>query len=203
VATFVPAPKCVVVTVNGEQAGIPCQFGFGVRLPTEPILTDLDELVTLVGDWITDPFIGLLNGAAHVTSVKAQVQTTADGLVKDIELDETGTDITHALPSQVAVCVTKDTGYAGRSRRGRLYVWGVAEGNTSGVRTLSLAGMSAYNTVFATLLTSLAATDWVPVIISTIEAGVPRTTALITDVFQMVCRDARLDTQRRRLGRAI
>lgn len=201
--TFVPAARCAQLTINGEQAGVPCQFGLGVQFPTEPVLTDLDALLLVVGDWVTDILIPVMNSAAHVTSMKLQVLTTPDGLVKDIELDETGTDTGDPLPSQVAVCMTKDTGYAGRSRRGRLYLWGISEGRTSSVRTLSLTGMAAFNYAFGTLLTDLIPTDWVPVVISEVEAGVPRAAALVTPVFQIVCRDARLDTQRRRLGRSI
>lgn len=201
--TFVPAPKCAQLTINGEQAGIQCQFGLGVEFPTEPALTDMDALLIVVGDWITSDLVPLLNTNAHVTSMKLQVLTTAEGFVKDIELDETGTGTGIPLPSQVAVCMTKDTGLAGRSRRGRLYIWGVHDNNTSSVRTLSLAGMGNYNTALDNLLTALIPTTWFPVVISTINAGAPRVTALITPVFQIVCRDARLDTQRRRLGRSI
>jgi len=202
VATFVPAPKCVQLTVNGEQVGVPCQFGLGLRFPTEPVLTDLDDLLLLVGNWITTQLTTVLNVDSRVTSMKAQALSSGDGIVKAIELDESGTT-TEPMPNQVAVCLTKDTGHAGRSNRGRLYVWGVGSENLANTRTLSLVGLGAYNDVFLSLLTDLAGTDWVPVVISTISAGVPRVTAQITDVFQIVCRDARLDTQRRRLGRSI
>jgi hypothetical protein len=189
--------------VNGQQAGVQCQFGIGFRFPTEPVLTDLDALLLVVGDWITTYYVPLLNVQADVTSMKLQVLTTADGLVKDIELDETGTADGDALPSQVSVCMTKDTGYAGRSRRGRLYTWGVPAERTDSVRTLSVAGLGAYNAAFLTLLSDVAETSWVPVVVSTVEAGAPRSEALVTEIFQIVCRDARLDTQRRRLGRSI
>jgi hypothetical protein len=202
-ATFVPAERCAQLTVNGEQVGIPCQFGLGIQFPTEPTLTDLDDVLLVIGDWITTSLVPLMNGSAHITSMKLQVLTTADGLVKDIELDETGSGTGEQLPSQVAVCMTKDTGYAGRSRRGRLYVWGVDGDNINTVRTLSLEGMGQYNTAFDDLLTALIPTTWVPVVISTIADGAPRVTALATPIFQIVCRDARLDTQRRRLGRSI
>lgn len=201
--TFVPAPNCAEVTVNGEQAGIPCQFGIGFEFTSDPSLTDLDDLLALIIPWLSSDLATLMNPVAHITSVEAKVLTTDEGFIKDIEVDIAGTAEGDPLPAQVSVCLTKDTGLAGRSRRGRLYTWGVDSSFVTTVRTLGVVGIGLYNAAFANLLVDVDGSGWVPVVISTISDGVPRVSALITPIFQIVCRDARLDTQRRRLGRSI
>jgi hypothetical protein len=99
------------------------------------------------------------------------------------------------LPPQVAVCVTKKTGLAGRERRGRCYLAGFAEsqaGDPSRITT-TVAGQIA--TGFADMAGALQAIDCAYGVFS-------RSLVVMTPVQQFRVGTA-FDTQRRRRGRLV
>ena len=201
-ATFVPAVNCAEVTVNGSQSGWPCQFGIAAEHDGVITSPDIDDLLEIFDTWISESLLSVMCPGAIVNNVAARDLTTEDSFDISSVIDEPGTGSGDCLPAQVSVCITKRTSLSGRSRRGRMYLYGVRSDLTSDTRHLTSGGLASYNLVANSLTASFVSTEWTPVVLSRVSAGVPRVTALITPITFMECRDTRLDTQRRRLGRS-
>lgn len=112
-----------------------------------------------------------------------------------------GTDVSNALPPQVALCVTLRTALAGRSFRGRTFLPGFAEA-TSDVngRANSATGDAALAFVQA-IMAACSAASLPMAIISRprpAEGTVPAYAGNVTNVTAAVVRDLVWDTQRRR-----
>jgi hypothetical protein len=108
-----------------------------------------------------------------------------------------GTGAGDLLPPQVSFCVTLRTALAGRSYRGRVYLWGYVESQSGATGALSA---SAAEVAFVTAIKSA-------LVSSALDLGVlsrPNPTlpvpkaGWVTPVTTVVARDLVFDTQRRR-----
>jgi len=140
------------------------------------------------------------NLAYGLTAIRTRDMTVQSGQLAELDISPSvfGTFSGDALPANVSFAVSLRTGFAGRSRRGRVYHVGLAEGQVTQDFVIA-ANVTAIVAAYATWLTTLAAQQFTWVIASRISAGVPRATALITPVTAIFAVDARVDTQRRRL----
>jgi len=118
--------------------------------------------------------------------------------------DPTGGVVTgNSLPANAAFVVTKRTGRAGRSYRGRTYIAGLSESLTDGNFVAGVFTSAQVAALGAARDLPGVAPDrsWLMAIASFMENKVPRAVAVMTPVLVVEARDNRVDTQRRRLPR--
>lgn len=101
------------------------------------------------------------------------------------------------LPGNVALCLTKRSGYAGRKYRGRFFVGGLSEDQTSG-NLFDIAGYVLQLTALASNLKATIAAAFVPVITGRVWNDA-HTQWEGVEVVDVILRDAQLDSQRGRL----
>lgn len=200
--TFVPVTDVAAVTVNGSQAGHPAQFGIAALHDGAITSVAIDDLLTIFDTWIAESLLPILCEGTTITNIQARDLTSEDSYDQTSIVETPGSHASPCQPAQVAIVLTKRTSLAGRSRRGRMYIFGVPETYQEDERHITAAAVAAYNAAGSSLLTSFVGGDWTPVVVSYVADGVPRVTPLVTPITALECRDTRFDTQRRRLGRS-
>lgn len=150
-----------------------------------------DNLATTPGfheDWTLDTIVvRRISGAAGAYEPSGEsfefAETAAGAITGD------------PLPPQIAVCVTKKTGLAGRERRGRCYLAGFAESQAGDPSRITTTVAGQIGDAFAAFAAALQAVD--------LNYGVySRTLNVLTTVQQFRVGTA-FDTQRRRRGRLV
>lgn len=200
--TFVSVPEVAQVSVNGSQAGHPAQFGIACLHDGAITSVAIDDLLTAFDTWISESVLPAMCAASTINNITVRDLTTEDSYDQFSVIEADGGAAGDCLPAQTAVVLTKRTSLSGRSRRGRLYMFGVPAVFAEDQRHLTPGALAQYNAVGSSLLALLITTDWTPVVVSYVTAGAPRVTPLVTPISALECRDTRIDTQRRRLGRS-
>lgn len=201
-ATFIPAPDCVLVEILGQQNGQHCEMTIGAQKSGGYILSDLVALAGAVDGWVNTDLLPWIGSDAQYLGVDIRGLESEADLEYNLSEPLDGTSPDLALPANVAVCVTKQTGATGRSQRGRMYVWGVPSGAALDTRHLLDSAVDAYSGIFDNLLVAIVSAGFTGVVISYYHDSAPRVTAQVRAITNIFVRDNRLDTQRRRLGRS-
>jgi len=200
---FIPAPDCALVEVIGNQSGQPCEFTFAVQHSGAYDLANMVALAGAVDGWYNDNLLSSLPSSVTYEGVTVRGLSSEVDLRYDLSEPLPGLDtVNDPFPAQVALCVTKRTGFTGRSARGRMYFWGINSQFRLDDRHIDDAGMSGYGDTLDPLVTAVAGAGWAVGVLSYQTAGAPRVTALFTLLDHFQIRDNRLDTQRRRLGKS-
>lgn len=162
----------------------------------------LDELAERLFELWEQAILPFQCNTCFLREVTVRDLSTADSLTASYaaELSPTGGRPGDPLPLSVACCVTHRTARIGRSRRGRTYIGGLSENDTS-VSTLSPVLRDGLETGFTALRAGLLVLGWQLVVLSREGDGQPRGQGLTTIVTASVVRNARTDSQRRRTGR--
>jgi len=139
--------------------------------------------------------------ANEVLYQKIEVQDVSieDGATAEIFALAAGSGGSGILPGNVTLAISFRTGFAGRSRRGRLYHVGLTETGVVGDKLVTgvQAGMqAAYAGLFEDVATALPGTNHV--VVSYCDDGAWRTDALVTPVTSYSVDDT-IDSMRRRL----
>lgn len=200
---FVPSPDTVqaelVFSYDGQVVQNVLHY-----LPSVPLTDDLmlelaDELIVWFGTHLdTAVSEELVMTEVRVTDLTTQFSNgfeVTQGLPLAGEL--TGS-LHEPLPANVALSITKQTFFRGRSRRGRIYHCGL----TTGQVDFNVVGPNSTNNILtawtnAVTLTTTGAT-WTMQVLSRWEDGVERSQALLTPV-EFLSTDSIIDSQRRRL----
>jgi len=200
---FVPATNIVEVFIEHSFAG---KEGVGWVVhyetntpPWTPLLMG-DLALSIVGWWDTymQP---LMAGSASLQRIRMRDLTTATSGVLDYStgLPLVGSRAGAAMPANVSLSVKKNTGFAGRSLRGRIYMFGMVEGDV----TANFIESGYSNAVLAAwdeaLFFAGAEAEYGMVLVSKYSGGSPRPSALVTDVTSVSLADTRVDTRRDRL----
>lgn len=122
-----------------------------------------------------------------------------DGPTSELFVLAAGSGGTGILPGNVTLAISFRTGFAGRSRRGRLYHVGLTETGVVGDKLVAgvQAGMqAAYAGMFSDIATALPGTEHV--VVSYCSDGDWRTNALVTPVLTYSVDDT-IDSMRKRL----
>lgn len=191
-------PSGALLRIVWAQAGVPAAVNvYGARNRNGVAITQ--ALTNTIGAAIRAAFVVASTGWNN--SVGTTITLHQVGL-RDInqpnlpEFIDTGTPAAglatgDLLPLNVSLCVTLRTANAGRSFRGRSYLWGFTE-----------TANGATGTANAGLLTS--AVTWVTAIQSALNSSnfslavVSRSRSIVSDVTSVQVRDAVWDTQRKR-----
>lgn len=161
---------------------------------------DLEAVSAAYGTW----FVGAGNDEVS-TGIQLVEISTRDLTAEDSFIDTnvmspaiSGQVANPVMPMNVTLALRLTTGFAGRSRRGRLYFIGLPEQSVSGDYILT-APANGIVEDYTTLKNALATAGYEWVVVSRVNEGVPRTTALITPITAVSYYDLRVDSQRRRL----
>jgi len=189
----------MIFTLNG----VPAQNVFYAKMPGGYVLADLAALATQIdlnwqGNWRTEQ-------PAEVSYVRTEVRGLAlqnDLLASNNSSANPGTHISAALPNNVTFAIKKESGFTGRSARGRTYWIGIpqSEIRTADENTLAAAYITLLLANVDSVRTSIVAVGtWTPVLVSRFTGGVQRP---FGETFPWVATsnvDNRVDTQRGRL----
>jgi hypothetical protein len=163
---------------------------------------DLDDLGAFLASWFDTEMQPLMTAGYTLQRVKLRDLTAENSFQKDWVgiLPLTGAMAGNSLPSNVAWCLKKQTGLAGRSFRGRIYHFGMGEAEVSGNfvdGTYAANVEDAYEYIRQNV--TGVGQGFELVVVSYRNNGVDRTAGLATVVTGIVSVDLRVDTQRRRL----
>lgn len=200
---FVPVTNVVETfiehTFHGKQ-GVGWVLHYETDMGAWTNLLLADFAAQLIAWWAAEMKPNVTNQVS-LTRIRMRDLTTQNGLVLDVipGTSQVGTLTGQAMPGNVAFSIKKNTGYAGRSFRGRIYQFGFNEadvdGNNIGVGRAS-AYVDAWNEA-RLLVGSLG--DYGMVVVSKYSGNAPRVTGLKTDVASFTYSDLRVDTRRDRL----
>lgn len=163
---------------------------------------DLDDLGAFLASWFDTEMQPLMTAGYTLERIKLRDMTSENSFSKDWVgiLPLTGSMAGNSLPSNVAWCLKKQTAYAGRSFRGRIYHPGMGEAEVSGNYvdgTYAANVLDAYNYIVDNV--TGVGQGFEMVVVSYFSGGAPRSAGLATVVSGIVHVDLRVDTQRRRL----
>lgn len=191
---FVPAPGIVqvspIITLDGQR----CQNNFHYSVAGAIDRAKLQAMATTYLMWFTAS-AGIFTNTAELSLIYCRDLTTANSETLDFApvAVTDGTRASPPLPNNCTLAIKRESGKAGRSRRGRLYHVGLTQDMLSGhniVNPAQAANLAIqYNTLMADQLAANAAT----------EVILHRATGTGTVIVEYTVTDNNIDSQRRRL----
>ena len=209
---FIPAPNTALVELVYTYASQIIENTFHVESNVPFTATTLQSLTQNLFDvWDstgTFKWCGVRASACSLQQVKGRALDTASSPVyiytlptPRIGLQGSGIN----MPANVTFAVTLQTGVAGRSYRGRIYVPGFVTGNLQANPAQNLVTTAIANAFVASINSLIAQipafnANWHLVITSYYNNLAWRTTAVNTRVLNAAYADLAIDSQRRRLA---
>lgn len=200
---FIPFEDCIdtFLAFTGPDA-VECGYSLCFKSRVPVAASVMNDLGAGIASWFDTTMQPLMTAGYTLTRVKMRDLTSENSFLVDWVgiLPLTGTLAGNSLPSNTCWCLKKQTGFSGRSYRGRLYHMGLGEAQVSGnyLDAVYAADVEdAWNQLIA--LMDGTADGFDLVVPSRVENGVPRTVGVATIVTAFVNTDIRIDTQRRRL----
>lgn len=198
---FQRVPNTAEVTILYLQNNEPMANVFHAELSTGYDFADIAALAAAVDG-------AMFSHLRPVMSTQcAYVRTEVRGL--DVENDLFDTDDAQAgigaitgsgLPNNVTLSIKKESGFTGRSARGRWYFTGMPESYLMvNENTVDPTDVVAMVTAVENLRAVVQATAWSPVIVSRRTEGAARTVGITFPWISVVAVNDFVDTQRRRL----
>lgn len=157
----------------------------------------MSDMFDSIETWMTGVHDTIVSTAWYLRDLEAISLNEEDGAVLSRFVNLQGAKASTPMPAQNTVAVSLRSGFAGRSRRGRIYFVGLTEEDTIGdqiVPALTTGLINSYNTLRSNLL----ANDGEWVVASFVSDGAPRATALLTPITEIVLVNDYIDHQLRR-----
>lgn len=155
--------------------------------------TTVGQLLTALKAWQAASWAPIASADWQTDIYEVRNLTVQDGAVwTDVETIP-GTVNSPSLPAQNTVAVSLRSGFAGRSRRGRLFHVGLPEDRVIGSR-VTVAHATELVTAYQALVTAMNATDWRWVVASFVSNKAPRSGALLTPITDVVLTDTVVDS---------
>lgn len=197
---FIPVPNTVQVEVIFEMQDQVVENTLYYANDT-PSIENATALLEAVNTAIQDQLIPLLSSAITLVRLVATLISAIDGFVvtNTTGLPVDGGGSADALPSNVALCISKRTALRGRSARGRNYIAGIPLDARESQDVLTSAFTTAVVSAFETILGAGADDGWVPVVVSRFHDNAPRVTGVTNPITSVIVVDNIMDSQRRRL----
>jgi len=167
----------------------------------QPTAARLEQLCQILRDWWVAELRAAVSNEIALKRINARDMTVQNGVVLDYTtgLPILGTSNSPSMPANVTIAITLRTGFAGRTRRGRLFHIGLTEAQVLG-NFILLALQSILETAYRRLRSQyLLPNSFEWVVCSRFSNGQPRQQALLTPITEVFLIDRRIDTQRRRL----
>lgn len=197
---FIPVPNAVTCIIKAtlDGANIINNLSFNWTGGGSFLPADLTALGAAVNSWIHAELVPFQTNILGYLSIDVVDQTTNPGMIYTEILGYDGSLSSTAVPNQVAMTVTLQTGVTGRSNRGRFYVAGLPTSALQDQRNWKATEVANLDGAFAALPGSLGALTWNHGVISRYHNGAPRSPGIINDVATYRA-NGPLTTQRRRL----
>jgi hypothetical protein len=192
---FIPAVNTVRLTIDylsadGEDAANVLHIKNVVGAPTAAQVEDLFDLMQA---WYAASWDSAAADNWQTDLMTARVLNVVDDAIYTRVFTHNGTVTGGALPAQDTIAVSARTGFAGASRRGRIFHVGMPKSFSDG-SSITNGGSAQILASYADLLTTLSGSDWQYVVASYISNGVPRASALLTPVTNFILTDVILDS---------
>lgn len=199
---FIPTGNTVEVFMDHLAVGVEGKGWVFHFERDEPVnVAGMEDLAALLVTWWKTEIAPLISNGVQLQRVKMRDISTLDSFVLDYTtgLPDTGDVTGDKLPLNAALCLKLATNLAGRSHRGRMYWFGLAESQVTD-NYVALAVVDAIETAVNTLKGDyLPGSGWTWVVTSFQYQGEPRSEGQNTPIANVVAVDNRVDTQRRRL----
>lgn len=192
--TFVPAPGIIQLNAIFQQAGQSTENTFHYHTGATIDRALLQAMATTYLMWFTAN-AGLFSNAVALTLIYLRDLTTQESQTFDFVPHTTadGTRTSPMLPNNVTLAIKRETGLAGRSRRGRIYWPGITEDMQSSSNEILTGTAATLAVQLNTLLSSQLSDNSVTEVIYHRKVGTG------TPVVGYTITDLNLDSQRRRL----
>lgn len=200
---FVPAANVIEVFIEhsfNNKDGIGWVFHY--KPTTAPIsLEKLLDLGQALAAWWNTDVKPLVANTTHLTRVRLRDISVQNGIVADYTtgMPITGTRAGAAMPANVSLSLKKNTGYAGRSFRGRVYWLGITEGDVTNNAVATTYINDIVDALQEAIIIVGAVDEYEMVVVSKYNSGNPRPTGLATLVQTFSVADNVVDTRRDRL----
>lgn len=200
---FIPAAATVEVFMEHQVNG---KSGVGWVLhyrsaSTEWDLLAMNDLALQLRNWWNTEIENLVHPATRLERIRLRNISSANGAVLDYTtgLPITGSGSAAGTPNNVSFSLKKNTGLAGKSFRGRVYLLGLTEAAVNG-NFLDAAVANLFVDAFNEALILVGAEDtYAMALVSKYSNNAPRASALVNNVSSFSYSDLRIDTRRDRL----
>lgn len=201
VRPFIPVPNTVSVELIYTLGGVVAENVIHIQKGAPYTTAEIQSLRALMIAWFTNPYRNYVSNQVLLTRVRIKALDSGAAPMEDYALPTPipGGGATGALPNNVSFCVKLATGLAGRSQRGRWYVFGLGGAYVANSVDVYSSYASGLVGTLNTLISTLAAGAQQLVITSFKTGGVWRTTGHNTVVSTATYVDLHIDSQRRRL----
>lgn len=206
---FIPTANTALVELVYTIGSVIIENTFHVKKGSPYTLADLTALAGVFDTWDSTgaaKWQAARSGLTTLLFVRAKALDTSSSPVYTYTVPGGGRvgtlTIASVMSNNVSFCIRLQTGLAGRSFRGRLYVppFGSANVQASPSQNFVTAAFALMLvTSLQALLTQLAAAGHTWVVTSFYNSGAWRAAGVNTDILTIGYADLRVDTQRRRL----
>lgn len=177
---FVPIARAVQCNFIGVWNGQPAVTGFQLAMNSQPTITDAIELGGILAGWWGSEISGYLSNAYFLNQIDIIDLSNQAGFYVNHtnSLPDQGANTAPSLPNNVAMVVTFKTSQRGRAYRGRAFLPGFTEADSTGYtwNPLTTAAMEA---AFEALETYFDPETWYHVVAS--RSTDPGFVTLVTD----------------------
>ncbi len=173
---------------------------FYAKFPAQPDKDDLSALAVVIKAWWETYIQPLQTSQVSLVRIELTDITEEAGqqVIYTSGLPLSGDEGAAPLPNNVTLSVKLTTGFSGRSKRGRQYFIGLVNTQLLDNNHVILGLVTDLQDAYSALIDAISDAGWTMVIASFVSGGLPRTTALLTEVISSSVNQT-LDSQRRRL----
>jgi hypothetical protein len=198
---FIPVPNTVEMTLRAQVFGQECvNTQYATLAAGVPTAAQVEEVCAAWRDVVLD-HLNLWHNQTTFIEVHGRDLSTDDGPVADISFDAgvTGSVSSGALPNNVSLAIQFRSGVAGRSNRGRNYLFGIAETYLADANHVTSVFANAVHTYYGDVGSAIVAAGFEWVIVSRYHDGAPRVSGQVLPINSHGFADFTIDSQRRRL----
>lgn len=199
---FTKIPRTVQANIVMSYFGETVENTFYFTDDTDFTLAEFGLLGETFAQWVGDVWAYGFVSTLLFDHVTLRDLTVADSYIADYPITVTATPATGAgMPGNVSLAIARKSIYAGRSKRGRIYLVGLSEAFVTGntVDSTFIADHVGFLNGLDEYLAD-AAVPFLSSIVSRINVGGITPTGTSTLIFRWEAVDGNVDSQRRRLA---
>lgn len=195
---FQDVPDTIEVLVSGTFNGIPWQNTFYYNYVTPPDEEQLGDLLDDLNAVIVADWMELMPANVAVTSLYARDLASEVAVQALLGLvGQTGSASGAALPTFNTLAISRRSGFAGRSARGRIFWVGFTESQVSD-NTVDSGVVASIVTALENFDAAANLAGFTPVIVSRYTGGALRAHGVTFDIQTWFATDTKVDTRRSR-----
>lgn len=199
---FIPAPNVLKASLIGHRSGTNQMWvnNLHFKYSGAPGTTEREDLLTALQTFWTSHYAPVLSAQCYidqivVTDLSSVSAPTSTYVYTPIDHGGLSNNV---KPANVTLCITQRTALRGRNYRGRTYIPGVVDEQTTNHDFMATGSLGDILSAFAWLLNAAHTAAGIWSVVSYFFANSPRGTAVSTPI-TAVTADSTLDSMRRRL----